>query len=455
MTAVVDHTIAPDQPWDGAADAAWTRLVAAVHGVQALQATDGSIVGDHADAAMLVGAVIVEIGLLAPCLPHDAAYLVAVRTDLQRWRDAGFGVPDFLDSLQEFAPQQHRVDGLEHVVVFPMYTQNGSTSRHLEAVRLRTVWPEWIAALEATSYENRAFVPVAFIDFTSGYDTNSAVLFPESVAVRETPVFTWGAIFCDREAARFRAVIRAVAETTGLALPDEALRLLDDQHLAEETFVMWDLIHDRAHSRGDLPFDPFMIKQRMPFWLYSLEELRCDLTAFRAAVELEAAGNSHARLTQHAILLDRMLRFPIVGSRVRNYDGLGGQLLFAFLHQRRVVDWTDNRLRDRLGRRRAGRAASCSTRSRSSTGVRSTVPKVAHWIAAYELVTTYVTPNPASTWAKGVDALPLDGPPKGLTDAVLAGRVPAQHVLRGADQASRRRRRGHPRHHRLMAPCRP
>jgi hypothetical protein len=28
--------------------------------------------------------------------------------------------------------------------------------------------------------------------------------------------------------------------------------------------------------RGDLPFDPFMIKQRMPFFLYSLEELRCD-----------------------------------------------------------------------------------------------------------------------------------------------------------------------------------
>jgi hypothetical protein len=29
--------------------------------------------------------------------------------------------------------------------------------------------------------------------------------------------------------------------------------------------VMWDLIiHDRTHMRGDLPSDPFMIKQRMP-----------------------------------------------------------------------------------------------------------------------------------------------------------------------------------------------
>ncbi len=50
---------------------------------------------------------------------------------------------------------------------------------------------------------------------------------------------------------------------------------------------MWDLIHDRTHMRGDLPFDPFMIKQRMPFFLYSLEELRCDLTAFRESVRIE------------------------------------------------------------------------------------------------------------------------------------------------------------------------
>ena len=43
----------------------------------------------------------------------------------------------------------------------------------------------------------------------------------------------------------------------------EAAALLDDQALTEETFVMWDLIHDRSHMRGDLPFDPFMIKQRI------------------------------------------------------------------------------------------------------------------------------------------------------------------------------------------------
>jgi hypothetical protein len=95
--------------------------------------------------------------------------------------------------------------------------------------------------------------------------------------------------------------------------------------------------------RGDLPFDPFMIKQRMPFFLYSLEELRCDLTAFRECVALgrDEDADPHTRdravHVQHAILFDRLFRFPLTGSRVRNYDGLGGQLLFAWLHQHHVL----------------------------------------------------------------------------------------------------------------------
>ena len=187
-------------------------------------------------------------------------------------------------------------------------------------------------------------MPIRFLDFTAGYDTNSAVLFPETIAMREVPKFTWGAIFADREAARFRTVVAAAAETTKLALPPDAARLLEDQQLTEETFVMWDLIHDRTHMHGDLPFDPFMIKQRMPYFLYSLEELRCDLTAFRESVALEQQGVPHARLVQYAVIFDRIFRFAITGNRVRNYDGLGGQLLFAWLHQHHVLHWTDNRL---------------------------------------------------------------------------------------------------------------
>ncbi|MEO6826832.1 MAG: DUF6421 family protein [Microbacteriaceae bacterium] len=422
---------------------AWLRLKAAAIAMQPLQIKDGSVpeAADRAAARTHVEAIVDSIGELAPLFPHDQSYLRALRQDFIRWSDADFGVPDFLDSLMAFQPQQHRIDGLQHLVVFPMYTQNGSTNRLVEAVLIEVIWPEFITALEAGDYSNKLFVPIRFIDFTPGYDTNSAVLFPETVAMREIPTFSWGAIFADREAARFRRVVRAASEITKLELPAEAAALLDSQSLAEETFVMWDLIHDRTHMRGDLPFDPFMIKQRMPFFLYSLEEMRCDMTAFREAVRLErslstpqaegSAGLSdadcairdHARLVQYAVIFDRIFRFAITGSRVRNYDGLGGQLLFAWLHQHHVLHWTDTKLTiDWPEVPDVVIALSDAINDLYWNSIDR--PKTAHWLAAYELVSSVLTPNPASAWARGLPDEVLNGAPRGYTDQVLDDEFP-------------------------------
>jgi hypothetical protein len=316
-----------------------------------------------------------------------------------------------------------------------MYTQNGNPDRNFEAVVFRVVWPDWLAELERARYDNPMFVPIAFEAFTAGYDTNSAVLFPETVAVRQAPErFSWGAIFCDRESARFRAVTRAAAEVLRLDLPEDAAELVADQGRAQDAYVLWDMVHDRTHSHGDLPFDPFMIKQRMPYWLYALEELRCDLNTFREAVRLEAEGLAQGRAVQQAILFDRLFRFPITGTRVRNYDGLGGQLLFAYLHKNGVLHWTDNRLRiewERVAPAVIGLCEKVETLYRDGIDR----PKTAHWIAAYQLVAEYVTPNPASTWARGLaggpgrgepwaDVLPLEGAPREMVNLVMADEFP-------------------------------
>jgi hypothetical protein len=417
---------------------AWLHLKAAATALQPLQAQDGSLADPDRleDARAEIERLVDAIRALAPAFPHDAAYLEALVVDFERWSADGLGVPDFLDSLQAFQPQLDRIDGRRHLVVFPMLTQNGSRDRHVEAVLVEVVWPRFVAELEAGDYSNALFVPVRFVDFTAGYDTDSAVLFPETVAMRAVPAFTWGAIFADREAARFRRVVSAAAEITRLELPEDARRMLQDQHTAEEAFVMWDLIHDRTHMRGDLPFDPFMIKQRMPFFLYSLEELRCDLTAFRESVAIERrlAGQEHrdgeeealaarARTVQYAILFDRLFRFPLTGSRVRNYDGLGGQLLFAWLHQHGVLHWTDTRLAfewDSV----ADVVVALSDAIDELYWRSIDRPKTAHWLAAYALVAATVTPHPASAWARGLPDEVLLGAPRGLTDAVLDDEFP-------------------------------
>ncbi|HCS62518.1 MAG TPA: hypothetical protein DIW46_14200 [Microbacterium sp.] len=435
---------------------AWRMLKDAAIAIREVQVKDGSIpnVAHHADAAKHVAAITAGIRALAPAFPHDAEYFRAAVADFERWASEGFGVPDFLDSLVAFQPQQHRVDGIRHLVVFPMYTQNGSSDRLVEALIVQAIWPEFIAELEAGDYGNKLFVSLRLIDFTPGYDTNSAVLFPETVAMREVPSFTWGAIFQDREAARYRRVVRAASEITKLDLPDEAVRMLDNQSLAENVFVMWDIIHDRTHMRGDLPFDPFMIKQRMPYFLYSLEELRCDLTAFRESVAIErnlslrrTQGSEpispteqemleHAALVQYAVIFDRIFRFAITGSRVRNYDGLGGQLLFAWLHQRGVLHWTDTQLT--FDWDAVPEAVIALGEAIDDLYWRSIDrPKKAHWLAAYELVRGVLSPNPASVWARGLSDEVLAGLPKGYTDAVLDDEFPLSMFFEALEKKMR------------------
>ncbi|MFF8812289.1 DUF6421 family protein [Streptomyces pactum] len=409
---------------------AWPVLKAAVEEIRPWQSKDGSIdfeaenapSRDTARAAVDRAASAVEE--LAPLLPHDAEYHTAVVADLRRWAEEGFGVPDFLDSLLAFQPARERVDGRQHLVVFPMYTQNGNPDRNFEAVVLRMVWPEWLAELERTRFDNPLFLGITFEDFTAGYDTNSAVLFPETIAVREAPErFSWGGIFCDREAARFRRVSEAAVAVLGIDLPEDIRRLLADQDRCQQAFVLWDMVHDRTHSHGDLPFDPFMIKQRQPFWMYGLEELRCDLTAFKEAVKLEAEGFAQARDVQYAVIFDRMFRFPVTGDRNRNYDGLGGQLLFAYLHKHDVVRWTDNTLRIDWDRAPQVTNQLCAEIEKLyRDGIDR--PKLVHWLKAYELVSTYLAPHPGSVWAKGPEALDTSLPPRKLVDQVLPDEFP-------------------------------
>ena len=168
---------------------AWLRLKQAATALQALQVKDGSVPdpADHPAAREHVATIVESVAALAPLFPHDAAYLAALPRDFARWVDGGFGVPDFLDSLVAFQPQQSRVDGTRHLVVFPMTTQNGSADRYVEALVAEVIWPEFIAELEAGDYGNRLFLSLRLVDFTPGYDTNSAVLFPETVAMREIP----------------------------------------------------------------------------------------------------------------------------------------------------------------------------------------------------------------------------------------------------------------------------
>ncbi|HSD78009.1 MAG TPA: DUF6421 family protein [Solirubrobacteraceae bacterium] len=412
-------------PSAAAADPAWTALRDAADELRLLQERDGALTADadRGRAGELADAMAGAIEALAPRFPHQADHLAATVADLRAWAAAGFGVPDFTASLDRFRPDLHRVDGIEHLVVFPMYKQNGPRDKTYEALIVRVPWPDWLAELERTRYDNPKFVPVTLVDHTAGYDSECAVLFPETVSIAGRPANHFGAIFCDREAERFRRVTGAAAELLSLDLPADAAALVASERLSQDAYELWDLVHDRAHSHGDLPFDPFMIRQRMPYWMYSLEELRCDLTAFVEAMALEREGFAFARHVQYAILFDRLFRFPVTGTRVRNYDGLGGQLLFAYLHRNGHLHWTDNRL-----------SIEWSTLADGVAGLRAEVlelyksgidrSKLAQWGAAHDLVAAYVPPATGSAWASDARDLPEVEDPRAYIDLVKDDEFP-------------------------------
>jgi hypothetical protein len=407
----------------------WETLRDGVDRLRLRQHADGSVDLDAHDQAELdaeVGQIASAVAGLAPHFPHQADYLRAAVVELHGWAAGGYLKPDFGESLELFHPERHREDGIEHLVVFPMVKQNGPRENVFEALIVRVPWPDWLAALEATRYDNPKFVPVTLVDHTAGYDSECATLFPETVSVAVRPKrHHWGAIFCDREAERFRRVIGAAAQTLQINLPPDAAGLVASETVSEQAYAMWDLIHDRAHSHGDLPFDPFMIRKRMPYWMYALEELRCDLTAYGEAVALEREGVGFAHFVQYAIVLDRMLRFPVTGERVRNYDGLGGQLLFAFLHRAGHLHWTDNRLTidwDALPEGVAQLRALVEELYR--TGIDRS--QLQHWGAAHDLVATYVPAATASRWAAAgrADSIADGADPRSCVDLVLDDEFP-------------------------------
>jgi hypothetical protein len=411
-------------------DAAWAELRDETNALALLQAPDGSLSGPPEQAAAHVDSIAGALHFLETRFPHQLDYLRAAVEDLRAWAGSGFGKPDFACSLDLFRPEHDRADGAEHLAFFPMYKQNGSRDTCFEALIVRVPWPAHVASLEASRYQNPKFVPVELVDATRGYDSECAVLFPEMVSVAERVPNNFGAIFCDREAERLRRVAGAAVDLLALNLPPDAARMLASQEETQQAYILWDLIHDRAHSHGELPFDPFMIRQRSPYWMYSLEELRCDLTAFAQAQELERDGDPaapgirpQARCVQYAILLDRLLRFPITGSRVRNYDGLGGQLLFAYLHHRGHLAWADNQLTidwETVGEGVAGLRAEVEALYRA--GIDRT--KLQHWSAAHDLISQSVPPALGSRWVAGVRDFAEVPDPRPYVDLVLEDEFP-------------------------------
>ena len=194
--------------------AAWARPRSAVNALRLLQNADGSVPGGaqlQAEAHLSTAAY--AVAELRSFFPHQELYLAEMVADLRAWAAGGFGKPGFGRSLAAFNPQKHRVHNREHLVFLPLYTPNASSNTRFEELIMRTPWPEWLAALERELYPNERFVPGHLVDYSAGFESQCAVLFPEMVSLKSGATNNFAIIFCDREAQRLQKYKRWSVKT--------------------------------------------------------------------------------------------------------------------------------------------------------------------------------------------------------------------------------------------------
>ena len=108
---------------------------------------------------------------------------------------------------------------------------------------------------------------------------------------------------------------------------------------------------------------------------------------------------------------------------MRNYDGLGGQLLFAFLHRNGYLHWADNQLTVEWERVGEGvTALRDQIEGLYRAGIDRT--KLQHWAAAHDLIAANVPAATGSSWAAAVRDLPELPDPRPYVDLVLEDEFP-------------------------------
>ena len=243
-----------------------------------------------------------------------------------------------------------------------MYKQNASPDTCFEALIVRVPWPELVAELERSGYDNAKFLPVELRRLHLGLRLRVRGPVPGDLLDRRAPA---------------GPLRRDLLRPRGGALPPRLRRRRRDpaaQPAARRRLParLAGALASRLHALGPDPRPhPHARRSALRPVHDPPAQPVLDVLARGAALRpdrVRRGGEARARglraspatsSTRSSSTASSASRSP--AARVRNYDGLGGQLLFAFLHREGYLHWTDNRLTiewepARRGRRRAARA---------------------------------------------------------------------------------------------------
>ena len=377
---------------------------------------------------------------------HQLDYFLALTADFESWRNAGLHTdPDFGESFLKLKLQDKRGLNQTALVVAPMYLQNASTDYRFEAVYLEIPWPLWLKHIEENN-PDPTYIPGRLLKYSSGYASNCAVLFPEQVLSKKKLSDVVGVIFCDREAERLIRYAEFAAAHFNITFPPDLIACMQSKALIEDAFMLWDLMHNLSHFEGPLPYHRFKSGKKQPYWMYALEELKVDISAYSKIIANDK-NNGLNSIAKYVIVLDRVFRFSISGDRERNYDALAGQILLSFLQSKSVanINTTDSQAA-KPGIEKNSTYISLSWQNieqrilqfkgvldaHETEGANSSLEE--YWLKSYYLVATLLTPALTSKFPRTYDEL-LKFPDKttlskdGIRDRVVSDEFPLNQML--------------------------
>ena len=181
----------------------------------------------------------------------------------------------------------------------------------------------------ASSYETPVR-PVKLTHQSNGFEYRAVVaLFPENhidnVQLSSDRIF----YFIDKFVIRHKKITQKLLSTCVSKDSFLILRNMVDSQIQEmSTYWVW--LHEYFHRKGFLPI-PRYLKLKSTKALAGLEEMRVDLLAMSSCQNDPVFSGIDSRMLFEFILSERLLRYPIEGIEIPNYDAISSQLLFVFL----------------------------------------------------------------------------------------------------------------------------
>ncbi len=228
----------------------------------------------RADAEAAVERVADAVERLSPLLPHDSAYHEALVKDLRRWAEGGFQVPDFLDSCWPSSPPRTARTACS--------TWSSSRCTRRTATRTATwrrsccAWSgrRWLAELERTRYDNPLFCGITFEDFTRATTPTRPCSSGDDRRPRGAGTFLLGWHLLRPRGRALPPRDRGRRGHPGSGAARGHRRHGHDQKRCEECSSCGTWSTTAPTATATCRSTRSWIKQRQPFWMYGLEELR-------------------------------------------------------------------------------------------------------------------------------------------------------------------------------------